>query len=105
MGTLNPQKLTWTHNGKNTDGSAFDATMFNGWEGELDGVPALSIPIGWNTGGTFEFPLGSLALANGNHTLRLRLLAKNGVASDYSNAATFTVDTRKPNPPASLAAV
>jgi hypothetical protein len=105
VGTLNPQKVTWQHGGKNVDGSAFDPTLFNGWEGELDGTPALSIPIGWETDGTYEFPLGSLSLANGQHALRLRLLAKNGVNSDWSNAVQFTVDMRKPNPPVNLAAV
>lgn len=91
-GPINPGKLFWTHGGKNTDGSDFDPERFHGWELELNGEAALSIPVGWNQGGEYEAPVASLELAEGDYSARLRLVTVTPeIASDWSGAVSFRI--------------
>lgn len=103
----NPTKLTWRHDGKNTDGSIFDASQFGGWELEINGELAVSVPIGWSDAGVFELPLIDLEAiqVTGDYTLRMRLRHKNGNVSDWSEPASFSMDFRKPERPFGLSAV
>lgn len=100
MTILNPTNLSFTHDGKNTDGSAFDPTLFNGFEVQIDGIAALSIPITWNTQGTYTAPIAPLGLATGSHTIAVQLLSKNGNNSAWSvPSAAFSIDLRTPTAP------
>lgn len=94
----NPTKLTWQHDGRNTDGSQFGAASFAGWEIEIDGEVGLSIPAGWETDGNYELPLNLMPQLSevGSHNVRMRLVANaaNGtdtVASEWSNAASYAM--------------
>lgn len=101
----NPTKINWTQPQTNEDGSVFDATQFAGFQLLLDGQPAVAIPTAWQTSGVYSFPLASLSLAYGAHTVELQTVAKNGTVSAPSNQASFTLkDERVPKAPLGVTA-
>lgn len=96
----------WVGPTVNVDGSAFDEAQYRGYELELDGLPAVSVPVAWDTDNNYEFDLRVLGLPYGQHTLRIRVVNHLGNRSDYSNAAAFEFeDERVPDSPKSLAVV
>lgn len=96
----------WVGPTENVDGTPFDQTQYAGYELELDGLPAISVPIAWDTDNNYEFDLRVLGLTYGPHTLRLRVVNHLGNRSDYSDEADFVFpDERVPTPPKSLAVV
>jgi len=99
--------LRWTGPTQNTDGSAFDQSQFAGYELDLDGQPAVAVPVGYDTDNQYEFDLRSLSgFSFGTHTARVRVVNRLGNRSDFSNQVSFThADERVPNPPLSLVAV
>ncbi len=90
--------FTWTQPLVNTDGSVFDETQFNGYEIEVDGAPAVSIPAAWAADGEYTFPVASVVTSSGAHSARIRVGNTDGTFSDYSNSASFSI-TRTPEAP------
>lgn len=100
----NPTKLSWLHDKRNVDGSAFDAAQFQGWELSINGSPVASVPAGWEADGMYEVPLADFApvQSTGRYTLALRVVNKNGRASEWSAPVTFDMDFRVPTAPTGL---
>lgn len=100
----NPTRLRWRHDGLNTDGSAFNAAQFRGWELEINGEAAASVPAGWETDGEYEVPLANFApvQVTGEYAVRMRLVNANEVASEWSTPFTFAMDFRTPSRPFGL---
>lgn len=90
-GVRNPSVLKWRHDGKNIDGSDFDAAKFGGWQLDLNGEGAVSVPLAWETDGQYEAPIEALELPEGDYTARLRLVTRDGVQSDWSNTVQFEI--------------
>lgn len=101
----NPENLRWQHPKTNTDGSAFDASQFGGWEVEVNGEPNFSVPAGWEDDGEYSVELASLDVfaPSGTYVVRMRVVNKAGLASDWSNPLTFVIDRRVPSSPFGLA--
>lgn len=96
--------ITWTGTTQNTDGSPFDQAQWAGYELELDGgTNAVAIPVTWATDNKYSFDISALQPAEGNHTFRIRTVAKNGSVSAWSNSASG-VYKKVPNAPTALAA-
>lgn len=90
--TSGPHNLSWTNPTTNVDGSPYDAaTDSAGIDIVIDGLPAVSVPVG----GVTTFDLSTLAefpaLKSGAHTVAIEIVPKIGVASALSAAATFSV--------------
>ncbi len=88
----NNHKLTWVNPTKNTDGTNYDAAAQNdGYELAINGtVPTLVLPFKLGT----EFTLNSQvaaydALPSGTHQVRLRVVNKDGIYSDWTAPASF----------------
>jgi hypothetical protein len=102
----NKNKLTWVNPTTYTDGTAYDpATENAGYELSINGAEAsVALPFAFGT----EFEMKDLEeyrqLPLGEHTVRLRVITKQGVASDYTGAVTFRKDGQ-PLAPANLAVV
>lgn len=101
---LNPLSLRWEHDGTYEDGQPFTAADYAGTELSLNGQPFVSIPVAFATGGEYGLAVPSLGLGNGDYTVQVRLVARNGQRSNPSNVASFTLDNRKPSAPFGLAA-
>lgn len=102
-GTVNPAKLSWSHGGKNTDGSDIAASDFVAWELSLNGTSVLNVPIGWTTTqGNYEAPIPMLNLAPGAYSATLKLVTKQGKSVD-SNTVQFEIK-KVPAPPFNLSA-
>lgn len=95
--SINPQNISWVNpiQAKAPDGSAvaWDAnTELAGIEIAIDAVPAVSVPVAF---GATTFQLASLdaykQLGSGDHSVKLAVVTKEGVASDFSAAVTFSV--------------
>lgn len=97
-------KFVWAQPKQNTDGSAFDAAQFAGYELEVDGAAAVSVPVAWNDSGNYELPFAGLSFADGSHVARIRVKHVNGAVSDFSDSAAFTV-ARQPVAPFGFAAI
>lgn len=103
-------RVSWHHDGKNKDGSAFDPNNFFGWDISVDGAQLASVPIGWETDGDYLFE-GETGVLPGPHKLKMRLLTKaahdqnnDALNSDYSPEVAFVVpETRKPSAPFGVA--
>lgn len=100
----NPTRLSWAHDQRNTDGTEFTFTQFAGFELEINGGSAVSIPAEWNTAGVYSLPLADLAAVqkSGGYTLRMRVVNRAGNASDFSAPVTFSMDFRVPTAPSGL---
>lgn len=102
----NPTKLSWTGPTKNTDGSDFTADQYAGFELEINGEGAVTVPAAWSTDSRYEMPLSDLQAvqATGDYSLRMRTVAKNGNVSEWSAPAAFSMDFRVPAAPTGLQA-
>ena len=98
-------RANWRGPTQNTDGSVFDQSQFRGFELELDGQPAVSVPLGWDTDNQYEFDLRTLqGFSFGDHRLRMRTVNNRGAASDWTAPVSFVHnDERVPMPPLDLA--
>lgn len=101
---LNPTEFSWNHPG------IVDPTKFAGWEVSIDGTAAISVPIGWETDLNWTAPMPTVALEDGEHVLKLRLVLRNPktkteVRSPFSEPAIFIVETpiEEPPPPFGIA--
>lgn len=102
----NPTKLAWEGPTKYTDGSAFGAADFAGFEISVNGQPAVALPVQWQTTNQYEFDIAALGLSFGTHAVNLRTVAVNGQRSDPSATVTFQLaDERRPFPPTNLRVV
>lgn len=96
----NKTKLTWINPTENTDGSAYNAATENaGYELSLDGnEAAIALPLSFGT----EYDMKDLdaykSLGRGNHTVALRVVNRQGVASDFTAPVPFLKELY-PNPP------
>lgn len=99
----NPQNLTWTGPTTYVDGTPFGAADFAGYEVEVNGASAFAVPVAWNDANTYSFPVASLpGRVQGTNTVRMRTVAANGLASDWTGAVSFTYAS-VPLPPTNLA--
>lgn len=100
----NPTILTWRHDGKNVDESAFTAEQYAGFELELNGQAAVSVPVAFSTEGRYSLPLADLAAVQttGSYNLRMRTVAKSGAVSAWSEGVSFSMDFRVPAAPYGL---
>jgi hypothetical protein len=98
-------KFMWRQEKKFVDGSDFTAEHFGGFTFEIDGKPAVSVPVGWDEDGLYELPIADIVTPlYGEHTARMNVVTKAGVPSDWTPLLTFmVVDDRKPSAPFSLA--
>jgi hypothetical protein len=97
-------KLFWTQPLTNVDGTVFDESQFAGYEIEVNGAPVVSVPVAWVTSGAYELPIASVTSTVGSYTARIRVVNRDGVASDFSNSATFDVLPKQPSAPINFAA-
>lgn len=100
----NPTRLRWAHDHRNTDGTPFTAEQFAGFELEINGAGAVSVPAGYDADGAYEMPLADLAAVQetGSYTLRMRVVNRAGSASAFSAPASFVMDFRVPTAPTGL---
>lgn len=100
----NPTRLSWRHDGRNTDGTPFTAEQFAGWEIEVNDIPAAGVPAGWETDGEYEVPLANFAMVQetGTYRVRMRVVNRAGQGSAWSEPVTFTMDFRVPTAPTGL---
>lgn len=95
--------ITWTGTTQNTDGSVFDQSQWAGYELEIDGgATAVSVPVQWHTDNQYSLDVALLQLAEGQHSFRMRTVAKNGNTSAWSNSASG-VYKKIPKEPTGLA--
>lgn len=92
--------LSWVNPTTNTDGSAYDGAADNaGYTIEIDGQGEVSVPLAYGT----NFDLNQLAdyqaLKAGSHTVAIAAVTKEGVASDFSAPASFSVAAKVPSSP------
>lgn len=86
----NPTTLYWQGTTEYVDGSPFTAADLRGYEVEVNGLDAFAIPIGWNDNNTYSFPLVDLPnIKQGTNAVRMRTVAANGQASDWTDPVTF----------------
>jgi hypothetical protein len=99
-----PTKLTWSHDGRNTDGSPFDAEQFAGFLLVVNDEPAVAIPTQWNDEGKFELPFAGLAAfeTSGEKRVQMKVVNKKGAESAWSEPFVFELDLRKPTAPFGL---
>lgn len=87
----NPRTLTWTNPTTRVDGTPYAQADNAGYEIQLDGEGAVSIPLAWGT----SFDLTTLSayqdLRSGNHTIALAAVSKEGLKSAYSSPSTFQI--------------
>jgi hypothetical protein len=88
---MTPHTLTWANPTTNTDGSPYTQSDNAGYEITLDGAGAVGIPLAYGTSFDLDALTAYTSLKSGAHTLALRVVSKQGVASDYSAAVTFQV--------------
>lgn len=104
MAVYNPKTLSWTNPTLNTDGTAYDLTRTAGYELQIDGTGAISIPLA--NGGT-SFDVSTLAaytaLPAGAHTFALDIVTKEGVKSAFSTTFPFSI-VGTPKAPTALSA-
>lgn len=85
--------ITWDNPTTNTDGSPYNAEQDNaGYELAFDNSPAaVALPFAFGT----EFDLKTLeafqSLTPGTHSVRLRVVNKGGIASDWTGGAPFQI--------------
>jgi hypothetical protein len=91
-------QFTWTQPLVNTDGSVFDEPQFEGYEFEVDGAPAFSVPVAWVAAGNYSIPIAAVVSAAGSHVARVQVAHKDGTRSAYSNTVAFTIQ-RTPEAP------
>jgi hypothetical protein len=98
------KKITITHDMKNTDGSAWTAAQFAGFEISIDGKPAVALPAQFSAGGVFEFDAVALGitLPEGQHSATARAVDKDGDRSDPTPAVVW-VEKVIPTVPKTLA--
>ncbi len=95
--------ISWVNPTTNTDGTAYDgATQNAGYTLQLDGVGQVSIPLAYGTSFDMNTLAAFKALKSGYHTAALQVVTKQGVASDFSGAVTFSV-AATPLAPSNLA--
>jgi hypothetical protein len=95
--------IRWSHDGRNEDGSAVVPTDFRSWSLEVNGVAALSVPLGWDEDGEYAISTAEMPVfaETGNYAIRLSLVV-DGAASEYSAPANFVLEARKPTAPFGL---
>ena len=102
MATLH---LVFSHDGKNTDGSAFDAAQFAGVSYSLDGRSYVSVPAAYAPDGVYDVEV-DVVLDPGPHEVSVVVKHVDGTESDESNIASFVVEPilRTPSAPFGLVA-
>lgn len=108
--------LKWKAPTTFTDGSAFGQGDFKGFSFDIDGQPAISVPMGWDTDGDYELDITAAVApiapeTRATHAVRMYTVAQLSdaqrtiVTSDPSAPVSFTLDQRKPKPPFGVAVV
>lgn len=96
--------LTWTGTSQYTDGTPYTQADHGGYEIELNGVVGIAVPVAWSTDNQYTFPLKDLpGVRQGANTVRMRTVAANGTASEYTPLVPFTY-LSVPQVPTNLAA-
>lgn len=96
--------LTWTGTTQYTDGKPYGAADHGGYEVEINGVTGVAVPVAWEVNNRYTFPLKDLPnVRQGANTVRMRTVAKNGTASEYTPLVPFTY-LSVPQAPTALAA-
>lgn len=96
--------LSWTHDGKNTDGTDIALADFRGWGIEVNGTEVVSVPRSWEPDGTYEIQTKDMAAfaKAGTYAIRMKLVTSGG-DSVWTSPLSFTLAESKPNPPFGLA--
>ena len=82
--------LSWTGPTTYTDGRPYGAADHGGYDVEVNGLPAVSVPVAWNVANTYSFPISDLPnIRQGTNAVRLRTVAANGQVSEWTAAVTF----------------
>lgn len=81
--------IRWNQANTYTNGAPFGVAEFGGYELQINGQPAVSIPVGYDADGEYEFLFDSLGRPPGRYTIALRVVDKAGTASEFSEAVVF----------------
>lgn len=101
----NPQNIEWTGPTTYTDGRPYGQADHGGYELEVNGLPAVAVPVGWNVENKYTLPVVDLPnLKQGNNAIRMRTVAANGQVSDWTGVVTFPY-LSTPRAPVDLRAV
>lgn len=88
----NIHRLMWENPTQNTDGTAYNAATENaGYELALDGEqPSVTLPFAFGTEFTLDSEVAAYdALPSGAHTVRLRVVNRDGIYSAWTGPGTF----------------
>lgn len=86
----NPQNITWTGPTTYVDGRPYGQSDHGGYELEINGFPAIAVPTAWSASNAYTLPIAGLPnIKQGDNAIRMRTVAANGQASDYTNVVTF----------------
>jgi len=86
----NPNNLNWTGPTQYVDGTPFGQADFGGYDVEVNGQTAFSIPTAWNVDNVYSFPVVDLPnLKQGTNAVRMRTVAANGQVSVWTDPVTF----------------
>lgn len=102
--------LSWTqdnHSTVETGAVAFDASKFKGFEIEVDGAPAVVVPVAFSDAGQYSIDGSTVEAlkAPGKHQVDLKTVVDFGDgAGAVESAASATVEFDTPFPPAVPAA-
>jgi hypothetical protein len=97
--------LNFQHDGKNEDGSDFDATQFAGVTYAIDFSDYVSVPAAFAEDGNYEV-VADVVLEPNTYDVAVKMMHIDGTASIASNIATFEVEpvARVANAPFGLTA-
>ena len=100
----NPINMEWTGPTEYVDGKPYGQADHGGYDVEVNGAVAFSVPVAWNAANVYTFPIVNLpGLKQGSNTVRLRTVAANGAVSEFTPPVNFTYAS-VPRAPTSLAA-
>lgn len=86
MANQDPRVMSWTHDGKDTNGKDLVTADVKGFQLDVDGQPFVDVPVPYEGAKSYSIPLKDLNIDNAvHHLIDLRLVMKNGVTSVPSN--------------------
>lgn len=94
--------LTWVNPTAREDGTAYDQTQNAGYEIQLDGAGAVSVPLAWGTSIDLATVAPFQALPSGVHTLGLAVVDTGGLVSSFTTLSFPKFSASRPLAPAAV---
>lgn len=86
----NPQNLLWTGTTQYEDGSPYTEANHGGYEVEVNGQAAFSVPIGWHVDNLYSFPIRDIpGKRQGTNIIRMQTVSSNGTPSGWTAPVSF----------------